>query len=87
MGGWAITARPLMAIILGVFAELCAVAPTVLKAYRKPETETPITYWLTAFATVLAIIASTKHDLANMLFPTYSLIINTLIAYLATRRR
>ena len=84
--GWAITANPLAGIVLGVLAEACAVAPTVLKTYRAPETETPATYWLTNVATGLALIASTRYDLANILFPIYALSINTLVACLAMRR-
>jgi hypothetical protein len=85
--GWAITANPLVGIVLGVLGEMCAVAPTVLKTYRAPQSETPATYWLTNIATVLALIASTRYDLANILFPIYALLINTLVACLAMRRR
>ncbi|HJU06790.1 MAG TPA: hypothetical protein VJ692_16695 [Nitrospiraceae bacterium] len=84
--GWAITANPLVGIVLGVLGEMCAVAPTVLKTYRAPQTETSATYWLTNIATVLALIASTRYDLANILFPIYALSINTLVACLAMRR-
>ena len=87
LAGWVITANPLTGIVLGVVAEACAVAPTVLKTYRAPETETPATYWLTNVATVLALIASTRYDLANILFPLYALSVNTLVACLAMRGR
>jgi hypothetical protein len=87
MAGWAITANPLAAIVLGVFAEAFAVAPTVLKTWRALKTETHITYWLTTLATALGLIASTRYDLANILFPIYSLTVNLLIACLAMRGR
>jgi hypothetical protein len=87
MGGWWWTKDPLAAIVLGVLAEIFAVAPTIAKIYRAPETETPSTFWLTAFATILSMIASTKFDLANLLFPIYFIVVNTLIAVMATRGR
>jgi hypothetical protein len=87
IAGWAVTANPLTGIVLGVLAEACAVAPTVLKTYRAPETETSATYWLTNVATALALIASTRYDLANIVFPIYALSVNTLVACLAMRGR
>jgi len=87
LGGWWWTKDPLTAIVLGIVAEIFAVSPTIAKTYRAPETETPSTFWLTAFATILSMIASTKFDLANLLFPIYFIVVNTLIAVMATRGR
>jgi hypothetical protein len=87
LGGWWWTKDPLAAIVLGVVAEIFAVSPTIAKTWRAPKTETPSTFWLTAFATILSMIASTKFDLANLLFPVYFIAVNTLIAVMATRGR
>jgi uncharacterized protein with PQ loop repeat len=87
MGGWWWTENPLTAIVLSVVAEIFAVSPTIAKTYRAPETETPITYWATSFATIMSLIASTKFDLANLLFPIYSISVNTLIAVMASNGR
>lgn len=84
---WWWTENPLTAIVLGVFAEIFAVSPTIAKTYRAPETETPITYWATSFATIMSLIASTRFDLANLLFPVYSVSVNTLIAVMASNGR
>jgi uncharacterized protein with PQ loop repeat len=87
LAGWWWTKDPLTAIVLGIVAEIFAVSPTIAKTYRAPETETPSTFWLTGFATILSMIASTKFDLANLLFPIYFIAVNTLIAVMATRGR
>jgi hypothetical protein len=87
LAGWWWTKDPLTAIVLGVVAEIFAVSPTVAKTCRAPETETPSTFWLTAFAGMLSMIASTKFDLANLLFPVYFTAMNILIAVMATRGR
>jgi len=87
MAGWWWTENPLTAIVLGVLAEIFAVSPTVAKTYREPASETPITYWATTFATILSLVASTKFDLANLLFPLYSISVNTIIAVMATAGR
>jgi hypothetical protein len=83
---WQITGNPLTAMVSCVVAEIFAASPTVVKAYRDPNSETPSTYWLTAIATALSIFASTKFDLANLLFPSYSILINSLIGGLAMRQ-
>src|SRR5262245_53041461 len=57
LAGWWWTKDPLAAIVLGIVAEIFAVSPTIAKTWRAPETETPSTYWLTGFATILSIIA------------------------------
>lgn len=87
MVGWWWTKNPVTAIVLGVMAEIFAVSPTIAKTYRAPETETPVTYWATSFATIMSLIASTKFDLANLLFPIYSISVNTLIAMMASNGR
>jgi len=87
MVGWWATENPLIAIVLGVLAEIFAVSPTIVKTYRAPETETPITYWATSFATIMSLIASTKFDIANLLFPIYSISVTTLIAVMASNGR
>ena len=87
MIAWSATANPLAAIVAGVVAEFFAASPTVVKAYRDPSSETPVTYWATCFATLMSVASSTKFDLANMLFPLYSIGINAIIASLAMRRR
>jgi hypothetical protein len=85
--GWWWTENPVIAIVLGVLAEIFAVSPTIAKTYRAPETETPLTYWATSFATVMSLIASTKFDIANLLFPVYSISVNTIIAVMASNGR
>jgi hypothetical protein len=87
MAGWWWTKNPLTAIVLGVLAEIFAVSPTIAKTYKAPDSETPFTYWATSFATVLSVMASTKFDTANLLFPVYSIVVNALIAWMATNGR
>jgi hypothetical protein len=64
-----------------------AVLSAIAKTYRTPQTETPITYWATSFATIMSLIASTRFDLANLLFPIYSISVDTLIAVMASNGR
>jgi hypothetical protein len=82
---WWITANPLTAIVVGVLAEVFAVFPTILKTWRKPESETTSTYWLAAASVVASVAASTKFDLANLLYPAYSIATSTTIALLTYR--
>jgi hypothetical protein len=83
---WWWTSNPVAAIIVGVMAEICAASPTIRKAYHKPESETPIAYAMSTCAGVLSLVASTRYDLANVLYPAYAIVSSGLIAALSARQ-
>jgi hypothetical protein len=66
---WQITSEPLVAIIFAVLADAIAYAPTLVKTYRDPTSES-IIFWFAIFvADMLGAISTTKVDVANLLFP------------------
>jgi hypothetical protein len=54
--GWAVTRDGLVAIALGLIADLAAGLPTVVKAYRHPETEEPTVFGTTAVGQFITLL-------------------------------
>jgi hypothetical protein len=80
---WQLTKQPLLAIIFAIVADMMAAIPTVVKAYKDPQSEIPTAWFMVAFAALLSLISSTILDLPNLLFPAYLLLVNGLVGTLA----
>lgn len=68
---WVITRTGNIAIVFAILADLLASVPTIIKAYRFPETEKSINYLLAAIAAIIGLLTITKFDLANLGYPLY----------------
>lgn len=84
---WGITRDPLVAIILALVSDSLAALPTLKKAWEFPETETAITYFLTALASATGLLALERGDFIEWAFPTYLALLNILIAGVIYFRR
>ncbi len=85
---WQVTNEPLLAIIFAVVADAMAAIPTIIKAYRDPWSELPITWIIIAVAALLGIFSTTIFNTVNLLFPAYLLLVNGLtgvVAFLGRR--
>src|SRR3989344_7423884 len=82
---WQATNEPLYVIVFAFVADFFATIPTIVKTYREPKSELPLGWAMVACGALLGIIASTKFDLANMLFPVWALIVNSTVTVLALR--
>ena len=87
IGMWVVTQNPLTALVLSVVADLIVSLPTVKKAVTDPLSETPSSFVMFALAAALGVISTTKIDVANLLFPVYLLVINSVIAVASLRGR
>ncbi len=74
VGNWAI-AFAIAADTLGAF-------PTVIKAYRFPETESPITFCGGAFSAAIGLLAISVWNFESAAFPIYLLVLDLTIALL-----
>lgn len=68
---WIITRTGDIAIIFAITADFLASVPTIIKAYRFPETENPVTYGLAVIASIITIGTITKFDVGNLGYPLY----------------
>ena len=84
---WAITNEPNLAIIFLLVADILAGVPTLIKAYRYPETESWIAYAISAFGFGLGVLAIQTFTFENYAFISYIFIVNALLAYFASRKR
>lgn len=83
---WLTTDNPIVAISAAIFADLISGLPTIHKAYRQPHTEYAPTYLISASAMIVALATIDDWTFAAAAFPTYILLINTLIFSLARRQ-
>lgn len=70
---WAITGAGLVAIFFNIFADLMGTIPTIVKAYRRPDTETSLTYGLGALASLIVLLTIDRWNAATYSFPIYVL--------------
>jgi hypothetical protein len=74
--GWAVTRHGAVAIALALVADLAAGLPTVTKAWRRPETETRITFLATAVAALITLATLTDVRFETVAFPLLILVVS-----------
>ena len=84
---WQLTSQPVLAIAFAIIADAMAGIPTLVKAYRDPQSEHPTMWFVIALGSLLAILSTTIFNLANLLFPVYLLLIDGTIGVLALMGR
>ncbi|MBI4262666.1 hypothetical protein HY624_04025 [Candidatus Uhrbacteria bacterium] len=84
---WGVVDSPRLAILLAALGDGFAALPTIVKAWKYPETETGLTYVASFVSVVLIIPSIPKWDIANSAFQIYLLIANTLLLIAVYRKR
>ena len=74
---WLGSNSPVLAILLAALADLLATLPTIIKAWKFPETETVYTYFIGLFTASIVIPAIPIWNIENSAFQIYLLIANT----------
>lgn len=75
---WIILKEGNVAIAFAIAADGLAFLPTLLKAYRYPETESPWAFMMGAVAACIALAIITEWNFAHVAFPMYILIADVL---------
>jgi len=83
---WSLTNDPNVAILFSILADFCAGVPTLVKAYRHPETESWIAFAISTFGFALSLLAIQSYTFENYAFIVYLLVLNGTIAFLASRK-
>ncbi len=76
LGAWLLADSPVLAILLAAIADLLATLPTILKAWKHPETETLYTYFVGLFTASIVIPAIPVWNIENAAFQVYLLLAN-----------
>ncbi len=85
---WQATQNPLLAIIFVTIADALAFVPSFRKAYYKPYEETAITWLVSSFKFILALIATETYSLTTVLYPLSLVLTNgSFLAMLLIRRK
>lgn len=84
---WGGVDSPRMAILLVAVADGFASVPTVVKAWRYPETETGTTYLASFISVALVIPSIPVWNIENSAFQVYLLAVNALLVMLIYRRK
>lgn len=84
---WGLVDSPRTAILLAAVGDGFATIPTLLKAWKYPETETGLAY-VASFMSVLLVIPSiSRWDIENSAFQIYLFISNGLLMLVVYRKR
>ncbi len=87
LGVWLIAGSPVLAILLAATADLFATLPTIIKAWKYPETETLYTYFVGLFTASIIIPAIPVWNIENSAFQIYVLIANAALFIAVFRKR
>ena len=82
---WLGANSPVLAILLVAIADLLATLPTIIKAWKYPETETVYTYFIGLFTASIVIPAIPVWNIENSAFQIYLLIANTSLFLIVMR--
>lgn len=83
---WLVANSPLIAILLLAVADLFATLPTIIKAWKYPETETLYTYFIGLLTASIVIPAIPVWNIENSAFQIYLLLANTALFLTVARR-
>ncbi len=83
---WAVTDNPNLALLFSLLADILAGLPTLIKAYRYPESESWVAYAISTFGFGISLLSVKVHNLENTAFVAYVFILNGALAVLASRR-
>ena len=84
---WVTTQQPAIAIIFALIGEAFAAAPTLLKAWRYPETETGFAYITSFLAMLTSFPLVERWDFTEYGYPLYLAFINGLFIIAIYRKR
>ena len=84
---WLLVDSPELAILLAVAADGCAGLPTIVKAWKFPETESGLTFLAGLVSVILIIPSIPAWDVRNSAFQIYLLAANALIFFAVYRKR
>ena len=85
LGTWLLADSPVLAILFAAIADLFASLPTILKAWKHPETETVYTYFVGLFTASIVLPAIPVWNIENAAFQMYLLTVNTTLFIVVMR--
>ena len=78
---------PSVAIIFAILSDGLAAAPTFIKAWKHPETETLIAYITGIFNPLTSFAVIVTWNFSSLAFPIYLLLVNVALVFAITHRK
>lgn len=83
---WYLTNDANLAIVLSILSDALAGVPTLIKAWRDPQSESVWPYVVGMFSPVTSFLVADVWSFLELAFPSYLIIINVLLASLVLRK-
>ncbi|MBJ7289215.1 hypothetical protein [Williamsia sp.] len=83
---WLALDDPVLAVLTALAADAIGGVPTVVKAWRHPDTERPIVYLLAAANGTLALLSLSAYDVTTVAFPVYLILLGITMCAIVSRR-
>lgn len=77
---WYFTKQPVFAVYLTTLIDAMGGYLTIIKSYEEPDTETPVTWILSAFAGFFAVLSVGRLEPSLLAYPLYIFLINGAVA-------
>lgn len=84
---WVMADNPNLALLFSLLADMLAGAPTLIKSYRHPRSESWIAYGISAFGFGVSLLSVQTYNFENATFVAYLFILNGVLAVMASRSR
>ncbi|MCL2341931.1 MAG: hypothetical protein FWC53_02525 [Firmicutes bacterium] len=84
---WYMTKQPVVAIVFSILSDFSSATPTLIKAWKHPESESSSTYITGVLSTITSFAAIETFNFASAAYPSYVVILNMLIVIGIERRR
>ncbi len=82
---WLVAGSPVLAILLAALSDLLATIPTLIKAWKHPETETLYTFFIGIFTATIVIPAIPVWNIENAAFQVYVMVANVTLFLVVMR--
>ncbi len=83
---WYLTENPNVAIVFAIASDALAGAPTVVKAWRNPETESLWPYTIGIFSPLTSFLVAPAFTFSQVAFPAYLIMVNLLVLAVCLRK-
>jgi hypothetical protein len=83
---WYLTSNPNVAIVFSILSDALAAVPTLIKAWHDPKTESIWPYLIGMFSPVTSFLVASTWSFAVLGFPSYLIIMNTILVSLVIRK-
>ncbi len=84
---WYLTSEPAVAIVFSIASDCAAGIPTLIKCWKQPETETASGFTASGINNLMSFFVITNWNFANIAFPLYLVIFNTILAFPVVRKK